>query len=604
MTQKSGAQCNVTPEDVLLKYWGYTSFRPAQAEIIASVLAGRDTLGLLPTGGGKSVTFQVPALMLDGVTIVITPLISLMKDQVDNLRERGIRAYAIYSGLTRSQTETVFMRLLHGSAKILYVSPERLQNPRFLDELRALTLSLIVVDEAHCISQWGYDFRPSYLHIAELRRMNPDAPVLALTASATPHVVDDIISRLEFRVGDEGRDSHVFRLSFARPNISYVVRRCEYKPQLISHILQRVPGTAIVYARSRRRTQELAEELNASGISADYYHAGLDPEVKAGRQEAWKSGRTRVIVATNAFGMGIDKPDVRLVIHADLPPSLEEYYQEAGRAGRDGLPSYAVIAAGPRDNATLTRRLNEAFPDRDYIKEIYELVSVFLGVGVGDGEGHVYEFDAGLFCTRFRQQAAPVNSALRLLTAAGYITYLEDNDTPSRVMITMNKSEMYSLRLNDVNDRVLMALLRRYTGLFADFEYINERVLAERCGISEHDIYEAMLALARMHVLQYVPRRNTPYIIYNRAREERRYLRIGRDIYEERRELMAGRIDGMRRFVFDDSRCRVDTLLRYFGETPAAPCGTCDVCRARRGGTTAAAATHAAIERRREAERE
>lgn len=588
---------------VLSRYWGYDSFRPAQEPIVRSVLAGRDTLGLLPTGGGKSITFQVPALMLPGVTVVVTPLISLMKDQVDNLRQHRIQAVSLHAGLTRREFDTVMTRLGTGRAKILYVSPERLQNERFIAEMRHIGVSLIVVDEAHCISQWGYDFRPSYLKISELRSLYPDATVLALTASATPEVVADIIRRLDFRIlPGEKTDSHIYRLSFNRDNISYVVRHADYKPAMIAHILQSVPGPAIVYARSRRRTKELADELDRLGISALHYHAGLDPDIKSERQEKWKNGSTRVIVATNAFGMGIDKPDVRLVIHADLPPSLEEYYQEAGRAGRDGHPSYAVIVESQQDKASLTRRLSDSFPPRDFIRHVYEMLGNFLNIAVGDGAGQMYVFDFGLFCERFKLRPVMTENALRLLTASGYITYIEETDTASRVMITMNKHELYSLRVDTVTDTVLQSLLRTYTGLFADYECISESRIAAATTLTEQQVYDALLTLSRVRVLHYIPRRTTPYVMYVTSREEPRYILIPRTVYEERRDRMAARLDAMRRFVYDSTSCRVHTLLRYFGERPDKPCGHCDVCRSRAGGTDLRARAHADIEARRRLE--
>lgn len=561
---------------ILSEYWGYDSFRPMQEEIIRSVLDGRDTLGLLPTGGGKSITFQVPAIALDGVTIVVTPLISLMKDQVDNLRERGVKAVYLHAGLTRAEHRLALDRCRYGRVKLLYVSPEKLQSPRFIDELRDVTVGLIVVDEAHCISQWGYDFRPSYLKINDLRKRVPGVPVLALTASATPEVVDDIMARLGFR------ERNLYARSFSRDNLSYIVRNGDDKERQLLRVLNGTAGTAIVYVRSRRRTRETAEWLVREGVSAEFYHAGLSPEEKEERQNRWKSGETRVIVATNAFGMGIDKPDVRAVVHLDTPSSLEEYYQEAGRAGRDGLPAYAVLLASSVDKGKLTRLISERFPDKEYCRRVYELAGNFAGVAVGAGFNQVYEFNFALFCKRFDLRPVQADSALRLLTAAGYVEFIEELSTQSRVMMLLTKRELYDVRLEGDTDKVFQLILRTYTGLFADYVYINEGVISRRTGLSEQAVYEALLALNRMHVLHYVPRKSTPYLYYPTSRELPRYVTFPRAVYEDMRQRLQQRVEAMKRFAFDSGECRVNTMLRYFGETPAEPCGKCDVCRSRR----------------------
>jgi len=564
-----------TPSDILSRYWGYDSFRPKQQEIIESVLAGHDTLGLLPTGGGKSLTFQVPALALPGLTLVITPLISLMKDQVDNLRQRDIRAAAIHSGLSHSEFKLAIDRARLGKIKLLYLSPEKLLSPTFCDTLRLFDVSLIVVDEAHCISQWGYDFRPSYLKIAEVRRLFPDAPVLALTASATPEVAMDIGRQLHFS------DANIYVRSFERDNISYIVRYADHKEEMLTRVLRATSGSAIVYVRSRRRTRETALMLTEQGIPAEYYHAGLSPQEKDDKQNRWRNDQVRVMVATNAFGMGIDKPDVRTVVHIDLPSSLEEYYQEAGRAGRDGNPSYAVLIASPRDKATLTRRLNESFPDKEFIRRVYELAGNFVEVAVGSGYNHIYEFDLPLFCERFKLPPAPTLSALRLLTRAGYFEYVEQVETRSRVMITCTKSELYDVHVDPVSDRVLEALLRSYTGLFADYVPISEELMADRLSITAEQVYQSMLTLRRAHALSYIPRSSTPYLYYTTSRELPKHVVLPRSIYEDMRGRMKTRLDAMRDYTFDSSRCRVMTMLRYFGERDAHPCGKCDVCRAK-----------------------
>lgn len=557
--------------------WGYPSFRSPQQDIILSVLAGNDTLGLMPTGGGKSITFQVPAVMLPGLTIVVTPLISLMKDQVDSLTSRGIKAIYLHSGLSRREQRYAVEKCIYGKVKLLYVSPEKLQSTSFIDTLREFDVSMIVVDEAHCISQWGYDFRPSYLHIAALRDLFPDAPVLALTASATPAVADDIRRVLRFRPG-----SRQFSISFARKNISYLVRYTENKFDMLLRILRSVSGSAIVYVRSRKRTRLIADALIAEGISADYYHAGLSPQDKNERQNSWKSGDTRVIVATNAFGMGIDKPDVRVVVHMDLPPSLEEYYQETGRAGRDGRESLAVALVAKNDKGLLTRRLNQAFPPREYIREIYQKVCVSLDVGIGEGYEQVFEFDFDKFCQSGSLQPAPAMSAMRLLTAAGYLEYVTEYDTRSRIMMLMTRAELYGLTLPPRASRLFDLILRTYTGIFADYEYISESSLASSLRVTQQDVYDDMLLLSRLHVLHYVPRRITPYIYFPTARENTPDLRIPVEIYEVQREKMAERTRWVKDYFWDMDGCRVNRMLSYFGERSEEPCQKCDLCRERR----------------------
>ena len=558
----------------LKKHWGYDSFRPLQEDIINSVLDGHDTLGLMPTGGGKSITFQVPGMVLEGLTIVITPLISLMKDQVDNLRQKQIKAVYFHAGMTHKETTLAWEKLVNAKCKFLYVSPERLSSEKFCIELKSLPVKLVVIDEAHCISQWGYDFRPSYLNISKLRKIHPDAPFLALTATATPEVVKDICDKLQFRQGHK-----IFKKSFSRPNIQYIVRPTDSKIQQIVHILSRVQGTAIVYVRSRKRTKEIAEQLIAQGISAANYHAGLSFEDKQVRQDAWKNGSLRVIVATNAFGMGIDKPDVRVVIHHDLPPSLEEYYQEAGRAGRDGLKSYAVILPSANDKAQLRRKVTEAFPPRKTILSIYDFLCDYLNVFDGEGYNKLCEFNTFKFCETFSLHEKTMTASLKLLTAARYIEYIEETETRSRVMITAQKEELYDIKAtNSFTDIVLKTVLRLYPGLFADYVFINETEISRKSMRTEEEVYTALLELTRLGILHYIPRKRTPYIYFPTARENSKYLQIPKSVYEDRKEIMSKRTEAIIDYTYSSETCRVEKMLRYFGETDARPCGTCDVC--------------------------
>ncbi len=572
------------PLSILKRYWGYDAFRPLQREIIDSVLEGRDTLGLLPTGGGKSITFQVPAMLLPGLTVVVTPLISLMKDQVDNLRERDIKAVYFHSGLSRRETQLGLTRCRLGKIKLVYISPERLQNDAFIAELRAMTVSLIVVDEAHCISQWGYDFRPSYLKVADMRAIvGEEVPILALTASATPEVTADIMRSLRFREG-----SRMFARSFTRENLSYIIRYADFKEDTLLRVLRATSGCAIVYVRSRRRCREIAQTLVREGISADYYHAGLDPEEKDRRQSAWKNDEVRVMVATNAFGMGIDKPDVRTVIHCDLPSSLEEYYQEAGRAGRDGRESFAVVIASPRDKATLSRRLSDSFPEKDFIRRVYELTGNFLDVAVGSGYGMLYEFNLENFCRTYSLPPVMTASALRLLTRAGYLEYIDETTSRSRLMVIMKKEELYELELTPEAEDVFQCVLRTYTGLFADYVNISELAIARSTMLSTEAVYQALLYLGRIHAIHYIPMRTTPYIYYTTSRELPKHVIMPVEVYEQQRKRMHLRLEAMKSFVFDSTECRVRGMLRYFGEADAPECGKCDVCRSKKAAATAA----------------
>ena len=586
--------------NILNKYWGYDDFRGIQKEIIESIGSGHDTLGLMPTGGGKSITFQVPALCSEGTCIVITPLIALMKDQVMNLRRHGIRAAAIYSGLSREEIVTILENCIFGDIKILYVSPERLSSELFRTKLRHMKVSFITVDEAHCISQWGYDFRPSYLEIADIRKDLPNAPVLALTATATPLVVEDIqekLSPIDPRASSNPRASrnprvsssprissspspfNVFKMSFERKNLAYVVRRAADKRDELIHILNSVKGCAIVYARSRRRTKEVSDMLNEAGISATFYHAGLETATKDERQKAWQNDETRVMVATNAFGMGIDKPDVRLVIHIDCPDSLEAYFQEAGRAGRDGFKAYAVLLYNDADHRKLDKRIADTFPDKDYVKKVYEHLAYFYQVGVGSGYHATFEFNIDKFCHSFRHFPIQVDSALKILNRAGYIEYTEEQDNQARVMFTIGRNDLYRLENNSPNEeKVITALLRNYGGLFVDYNFIDESFIASQCDLKPQQVYLVLKSLSEKHILHFIPQKKTPYVRYLQRREDTEHIQIPPVVYEERKEQFRQRIHAMIEYATTDNICRSRQLLRYFGETESHDCRQCDVC--------------------------
>lgn len=564
----------MTYKEILKQYWNYDNFRGIQEEIIESIGKGHDTLGLMPTGGGKSITFQVPALAQPGLCLVITPLIALMKDQVRNLRDRGIKALAVYSGMTREEIVVALENCIFGDYKFLYISPERLDTDIFRAKLRNMKINMITVDESHCISQWGYDFRPAYLKISEIRELLPTVPVLALTATATPEVVKDIQTKLGFR-----EDSRIFRMSFERKNLAYIVRNTESKQEELLHILNSVSGSAIVYTRNRKRTREVAELLVNNEITATFYHAGLNNDVKDQRQRSWLSGESRVMVATNAFGMGIDKPDVRLVIHVDLPDSPEAYFQEAGRAGRDGQKAYAVLLYAKSDKATLSKRITDTFPDKEYIRKVYEDVNYYFQMAMGDGLGCTFAFNLDEFCRNFKHFPVQADSALKILTRAGYLEYTDEQDNASRILFTIHRDELYKLRETDPEtEKLINVILRSYTGLFTDYAYINEDSLAIRSGLTRQRIYEIFLMLTRRHILHYIPRKKTPYIIYTRERQEAGRLAITRDIYEERKESYITRIKVMTEYATAEDKCRSRMLLRYFGEKNEHNCGLCDVC--------------------------
>ena len=562
-----------TYHDILKQYWGYDAFRGIQEDIINSIGQGKDTLGLMPTGGGKSITFQVPALAQEGLCLVVTPLIALMKDQVANLRSRGIKAVAIYSGMTREEIIVALENCIFGDYKFLYISPERLGTEIFQIKLRKMHVSMVTVDESHCISQWGYDFRPAYLNISEIRKMLPGVPVLALTATATPDVVKDIQQRLEFR------EENVFRMSFERKNLSYVVRHTENKEEELIHILNSMPGSAIVYTRNRKATKDIATLLIRHHISAENYHAGLSNAEKDARQKNWQSGTSRVMVATNAFGMGIDKPDVRLVVHMDMPDSPEAYFQEAGRAGRDGLTAYAVLLFSPRDKTQLARRIPDTFPDKSFIRQIYEHLNYYYQMAMGDGQGCTHEFNLDEFCRRFKHFPVQTDSALCILSRTGYIEYTDEQENSSRLKFTLRRDELDRIKeQSKETEQVIQTVLRCYGGVFSDYVYIEEALLARQTGLTPPQIYECLKSLTQRRILHYIPRKKTPYITYTQNRIDSEKLIIPPAVYEERKKSYESRIKAMIEYATSEEHCRSRMLLLYFGEKNEHNCLRCDVC--------------------------
>lgn len=559
--------------EILKQYWGYDSFRGIQEQIIESIGNGRDTLGLMPTGGGKSITFQIPALSMEGVCLVITPLIALMKDQVRNLQEHGIKAAAIHTGMRRDEIIAVMENCIFGGYKFLYVSPERLSSDLFRTKLRHLKVCLITVDESHCISQWGYDFRPSYLTIADLRKDLPGVPVLALTATATPQVTDDIQDKLGFK------EKNVIRMSFFRENLSYVVRKTENKLLELKHILECVPGTSIVYVRNRAGTKEVSDFLNNEGIPATYYHAGLEPAVKDQRQKAWTQDKYRVVVATNAFGMGIDKPDVRSVIHLDIPSSIEAYFQEAGRAGRDGQRSYAVLLHSPGDKRTVSKRISDNFPKEEFIRDVYEKIGFYHEMAVGDGRGCTFAFSLGEFCQHYSLPIIPTDSALRILTRMGYLEYVDEMDYSARLLFTAGRDDLYRLHQDKTTEDVMNIILRNYSGIFTDYAYIDEHLICTRAGIDHEKLYTTLMNLQSQGIVKYVPERRTPVITWTRERIDTHLLRFDPEVYSQRKDEFKERIGAMMEYVTRETGCRSAILLKYFGEHQKKPCLCCDLCQ-------------------------
>ena len=560
-------------KEILQQYWGYNEFRGIQKEIIDSIGCGRDTLGLMPTGGGKSITFQVPALAKEGVCIVITPLIALMKDQVDHLLAKGIRAAAIYSGMTRQEILKTLENCVFGGIKILYVSPERLSSELFQVKLRHMKVSFITIDEAHCISQWGYDFRPSYLAIAAIRDQLPGIPVLALTATATPQVVEDIQAKLKFH------EPNVFRMSFERKNLSYVVRTAENKEHELTHILNSVSGSAIVYVRSRRRCKEINDLLKHAGFASTFYHAGLEHSTKDERQKLWQEDKARVMVATNAFGMGIDKPNVRVVIHMDCPDSIEAYFQEAGRAGRDGNKAYAVLLYNNNDKKKLHARVGDTFPEKNYIKQVYEQLAYYFQIGVGSGNLHTFNFEIDKFCVTFKHFPVHVDTSLKILQRAGYIYYENEPESSARLMILLTRNELYRIHaLSDIEENLITTLLRLYGGLFTDYVYINEARIATACGMTKEQVYLYLKSLSQRHILHFIPQRKVPFITYLTNRIDGENVIIGKEIYEDRKIQFQKRIDAIIGYATNDRICRSRQLLNYLGQQDIPECHCCDVC--------------------------
>ena len=560
-------------KEILKTYWGYDDFRSLQEEKIRSVLDGKDTLALMPTGGGKSLTYQVSGLAMEGVCLVVTPLIALMKDQVEDLFFRGTATEEIYTGMRRDRVESIINKCIYDTVKFLYVSPERLYSERFREKLRLMNVCLITVDEAHCISQWGYDFRPPYLRIAEVREFFPGVATLALTATATPEVVEDIQKQLHFST------PNVLSKSFRRENISYVIRDTEAKPLELFNILSKVQGGAIVYVRTRLKASSIAAFLNKSGIKSDFYHAGLSSAQRARRQEAWKSGKVPVVVATNAFGMGIDKADVRVVVHYDVPDSPEAYFQEAGRAGRDGKRAYAVLLSSRAALGGLKKRIDDAFPPKDYILRVYEALANYYQLGEGEGQGRAFEFNLKLFARNFKLNEARVMSAISILEVAGFLGYTTDINSRSRVMFTVLRDRLYEFETGDpLLERLMVLLMRNYAGIFVQDAYVDEGFLADQLDVTRKVLYDAFISLAKRKIIRYVPGDVKPYIVYYQPRLPLSYITIGREAYENRKELFVTKIGAMARYIRDDETCRQLLLMEYFGQKEDKPCGICDVC--------------------------
>lgn len=559
---------------VLEKYWGFTGFRPLQDEIIKSVSEGKDSLGLMPTGGGKSLTFQVPVMATDGICIVVSPLVALMKDQVQNLREKGIKAELLYSGLSKHEIQIILDKCLFGNVKFLYISPERIGSQLFRQKVVQMNVCLIAVDESHCISQWGYDFRPSYLKIVELRELLPAVPVLALTATATLDVVNDIQERLNFP------QKNVFRKSFERENLIYLVRETEDKNRYLLKILTKQKGSSVVYVRSRKKCKELTEFLKTHRIKAEFYHAGLKNDVKDFRQERWKKGAVQVMVATNAFGMGIDKPDVRTVVHMDLPDTIEAYFQEAGRAGRDGKKAFAVLLYSNPDRVQLLKRIKTNFPEKEFIIRVYQALGNFLQVAEGAGKDAVFDFDLGLFCKNFKFNVLQAFNALKILQRAGYLELTDDLEHETRIIFAIQRDDLYKFQLaNKDYDAFIKLLLRSYTGLFADYVPVNIDLLSSRSKIKKESIIQYLKELSRYKIIKYIPRKKTPFLILTQERLPVNFIKLSKEVYDKRKENMESKIQAVIHYAESKNICRSKFLLEYFGQKKAPVCGKCDICK-------------------------
>jgi len=563
----------MTIHQLLLKYWGYNKFRPLQEEIIYSVMEGNDTLALMPTGGGKSLCYQIPALAKDGLCLVISPLIALMKDQVDGLVKRGISAAAVFSGMHYSEIDSVLDNAAHGQYKFLFLSPERLETSLFIERLKRMRVNLIAVDEAHCISQWGYDFRPPYLNIAEIRKFLPSVPILALTATATEKVVKDIQVKLEFN------DGKIFKKSFERNNLTYYVIKEENKLKRILKIISKIGGTGIIYVRNRRKTKEISDFLIKNKISADYYHAGLTPEEREKKQNNWMSGRTKVIVSTNAFGMGIDKPDVRFVIHIDIPDTLEAYFQEAGRAGRDGNKSYAILLYENVDISDLEKYFQTAFPPIDEIKKVYNLLGNFLNIPIGIGKESTFEFNINEFCESYSLKLIETFNSLKILEKDGYLMLSEAMKLPSKIQFIINNNELYRFQVeNELYDKFIKAILRIYGGVFNGFISIDENFISKKTGLKEEEIVKFLKKLEKHEILSYIPKTDKPKITYVCERLNEKDLYLSDDTYKHRKETAAKRLKAIKEYVTSITKCRSLHLLEYFDDYSAKRCGSCDVC--------------------------
>ena len=561
-------------KQILRKYWGFSDFRPLQEDIIKSVLKGNDTLALLPTGGGKSITFQVPALTIEGICLVVTPLIALMKDQVDKLNNLNIKAYAIHSGYTFDEISVILDKCIYSDVKFLYISPERIHSDIFIEKLKNINVNLIAVDEAHCISQWGYNFRPSYLNIANLKKVLPNIPILALTATATPKVIIDIQDKLRFK------KQNVLQSSFERKNLIYMVRKLEDKHQYIINILSKTKGSGIIYVRNRKKTREIAQILIKNSISAHFYHGGLDTVKRTERQNDWMNGKIKVMVATNAFGMGIDKPDVRFVIHYDIPDSIEEYFQEAGRAGRDTKKAYAVLLYSNIDLLQMEQRIKRNFPEIEYIKKVYQALCNYLKIPIGGGKGITYDFKISDFVSEYNLQVIQAYNSLKFLEKDGYIELIDEIDNPSRIHFIVNRDDLYKFQVANIAfDGFIKLILRSYTGLFTDFVKIDENTLAKRANINREQVYNFLIKLSKFGIIKYIPQKRTPLIVFTEERLNEKNLRISKENYQNNKQRYIEKINAVLDYVNNKSKCRSRYLLAYFGQKNTYKCGKCDICK-------------------------